>query len=338
MASRWSPDAVPPPRNSSSFPRRKSSAPLPATSARSPPRLQDIRSAIASFSCRSVNGLLRNPFAPRSMASTAVALSASAEITRIRTAGFNCTSFEMHSMPSICGMVRSMVTMSGSVLRNISRASSPLPAVPTTCSSSNCCERSIRRRMMFESSTMSSLSDRRPPFPLPCFPLMRAASSDRRARRLGGGQHDLEAREAARVRAHPDLAAKAIHCTRYHVHSNSSPRVHGDTLLCRETGTEDEGHGRAGVHRSGFLRGDDVLAHGRILQHLRGDTGAVILEHQLVSVAGAAEVDAHRASLRLRQRAARLGRLDAVDGGIAQHLDEAVLHRRYIRGRHVAEP
>ena len=59
-------------------------------------------------------------------------------------------------------MVRSMVTTSGSVFLNSSRASSPLPAVPTNCNSSNCCERSMRRRMMFESSTIISLKARLP--------------------------------------------------------------------------------------------------------------------------------------------------------------------------------
>ena len=68
------------------------------------------------------------------MASTAVALSASAEITRMRTAGFMPTSFSMHSMPSMCGIVMSMVTTSGSVLPKSSMASRPLAAVPTTSS------------------------------------------------------------------------------------------------------------------------------------------------------------------------------------------------------------
>src|SRR6185437_13018895 len=90
-----------------------------------------MRSAMASFSCRSVKGLLRKPLAPFSIASTAVALSASAEITRMRTAGFSSTSLEMHSMPSICGIVKSIVTTSGSCCLNSSSASRPLPAVPT---------------------------------------------------------------------------------------------------------------------------------------------------------------------------------------------------------------
>src|SRR6185437_7756634 len=228
----------------------------------------------------------------------------------------------MHSMPAICGIVRSMVTMSGSVFLNISSASTPLPAVPTTSSSSNCCERSIRRRMMLESSTISSLSDRLPPASLPCTMPIRVlpsllSSGDRRARRFRGGQHDLEAGEAARVRAHPDLAAQPVYSARHDVHADASAGIHGDLLLGGESRPEDEGHGRTRIHRSRFLGRDDVLAHSGILQYLRRDAGAVILEHQLIAVARAAKVDTYRADIRLRQGTARLAGLDPVDRGVA---------------------
>src|SRR5437870_10373716 len=83
-------------------------------------------------------------------------------------------------------------------------ASSPLPAVPTSCRSSNCCERSMRRRMRFESSTIISLKQRWAlpfiAFALPLrMPLTLAPSGDRAADRLGGRQQDLEAGEAAGV-------------------------------------------------------------------------------------------------------------------------------------------
>src|SRR5262249_1888348 len=91
------------------------------------------------------------------------------EITSIRTAGFSSTSREIHSIPSICGIVRSIVTTSGSAFLKSSSASTPLPAVPISSSSSNCCERSMRLRMIFESSTIISLNDR---FRAPFAPLM----------------------------------------------------------------------------------------------------------------------------------------------------------------------
>src|SRR5882672_1187620 len=89
-------------------------------------------SASASFSCRSEKGLHRNPFAPFSIASTAVALSASADTTRIMISGFSDTSRSTHWMPSISGIVRSMVTTSGLVFWKSSTASRPLDAEPTT--------------------------------------------------------------------------------------------------------------------------------------------------------------------------------------------------------------
>src|SRR5882762_8813001 len=119
----------------------------------------DSNSSSASLSWRSVNGLQRKPFAPFSMASTAVALSASAETTRISTLELIATSSCTHWTPSISGMVRSMVTTSGCVRRNSSTASRPLLAAPTTSKRAICCERSIRRRMMFESSTIMSFNE-----------------------------------------------------------------------------------------------------------------------------------------------------------------------------------
>src|SRR6266480_5156940 len=120
----------------------------------------------------------------------------------------------MHSMPSMRGMVISMVTTSGSVLLNSSSASTPLPAVPTSCRSSNCCERSMRRRMRFESSTIISLKQRLAlpfiAFALPLrMPLSLAPSGDRAADRLGGRQQDLEAGEAAGVGAHAEPAPRS---------------------------------------------------------------------------------------------------------------------------------
>src|SRR4029077_15367824 len=167
----------------------------------------------------------------------------------------------MHSIPSMRGMVRSMVTTSGSVFLNSSSASSPLPAVPTSCRSSKCCERSMRRRMMFESSTIISLKDRLPlPFIAgPTLSRMRvacSASGDRGADRLGGRQEDLEAGEAAGMGAHADLASERVHAARYHVHADPAAGIHGHVLLGGETRTKDQRHGGARVHAAGFLFAD----------------------------------------------------------------------------------
>src|SRR6202035_3701993 len=209
----------------------------------------------------------------------------------------------MHSIPSMRGMVRSMVTTSGSVFLNSSSASSPLPAVPTRCRSSKCCERSMRRRMMFESSTIISLKDR---FPLSCTagPLLLrmvacSASGDRGADRLGGRQEDLEAGEAAGVGAHADLASERVHAARHHVHADPAAGVHGYTLLGGETRTKDQRHGGARVHAAGFLFADQLPAHRGGLERLGDNARTVVLEHQLVAVAGLAEVHAHDADFLL---------------------------------------
>src|SRR5260370_17747 len=117
----------------------------------------DSNSSSASLSLRSVNGLQRKPFAPFSMASTAVALSASAETTRISTLELIATTSCTPWTPSTSGMVRSMVTTSGCVRRNSSTASRPLLAAPTTSRRAICCEPSMRRPIMFRSSTILSL-------------------------------------------------------------------------------------------------------------------------------------------------------------------------------------
>src|SRR3984893_8917816 len=192
----------------------------------------------------------------------------------------------MHSIPSMRGMVRSMVTTSGSVFLNSSSASSPLPAVPTRRRSSKCCERSMRRRMMFEPSTIISLKDR---FPLAftAGPLLLrmsvacSASGDRGADRLGGGrQEHLEAGEAAGVGAYADLASERVHAARHHVHADPAAGVHGYTLLGGETRTKDQRHGGARVHAAGFLFADQLPAHPGGLEPLGGDAPTVVLENQ----------------------------------------------------------
>src|SRR6202047_1981011 len=187
----------------------------------------------------------------------------------------------MHSMPSMRGMVRSMDTLSVSVFLTISIASTPLPAVPTSCRSSKCCVRSMRRRMMFESSTIISLKDRLPsPFAAGTLLLrmrvVRSASGDRGADRLGGGrQEDLEAGEAAGMGAHADLAPERVHAARHYVHADPAAGIHGHIFLGGETRTKDQGHGGARVHAAGLLFADELLAYRGGLERLGCDARAV---------------------------------------------------------------
>src|SRR5215472_11992258 len=188
----------------------------------------------------------------------------------------------MHSIPSMRGMVRSMVTTSGSVRLNSSIASTPLPAVPTSCRSSNCCERSMRRRMMFESSTIISFLGR--------LPFITPTSGDRGG--LSGRERDLEARVSAGVRADADLAAEGVDAARHHVHPDAAARIHRHLVLRGEAGAEDERHGGARVHGGRLQLGDELLAHGGGLERIGGDAGAVVLEQQVEAVIRALEVDA----------------------------------------------
>ena len=90
----------------------------------------------------------------------AVALSESAETTRMIKSGLSPRMRGMHSIPSISGIVRSMVTTSGRSSSQTRTASAPLRARPTICqldSEPLPTTRAIRERITFESSTMSSL-------------------------------------------------------------------------------------------------------------------------------------------------------------------------------------
>src|SRR2546430_9387128 len=153
----------------------------------------------------------------------------------------------MHSMPSMRGMVISMVTTSGSVLLNSSSASSPLPAVPTSCRSSNCCERSMRRRMRFESSTIISLKQRWAlpfiAFALPLrMPLTLAPSGDRAADRLGGRQQDLEAGEPAGGGVPAVPAPERVNPRPHDAHPTPPPALHGHAILVGDARRKDRPH------------------------------------------------------------------------------------------------
>src|SRR5215472_14376363 len=188
----------------------------------------------------------------------------------------------MHSIPSMRGMVRSMVTTSGSVRLKSSIASTPLPAVPTSCRLSNCCERSMRRRMMFESSTIISFMGR--------LAFIALASGDRGG--LAGRQRDPEARVSAGVRADADLAAERVDAARHDVHADAAAGIHRHLVLRGEAGTEDERHRGARVHRGGLLLRDQLLAHGGGLERVGRDSGAVVLEYQVEAFGRALEGDA----------------------------------------------
>src|SRR6266404_2461853 len=202
----------------------------------------DNSSSSASLSCRSVNGLHRNPFAPFSMASTAVALSASAETTRISTLELIATNCCTHSTPSISGMVRSMVTTSGCVRRNSSTASRPLLAAPTTSRRAICCERSMRRRMMFESSTIMSFNEG----------LASSSMASRRLRiiRLLGGarQRHGQPGELAGAGRDRNPSAHLIDEVRYQIHAHPPSGILGRRLDGGEAGLEQQREDLLRVH------------------------------------------------------------------------------------------
>src|ERR1700733_438570 len=296
-------------------------------------------SARASVSCRSVNGLLRKPFAPFSMASMAVALSLSAETTRMRTAGFNCTICSMHWIPSICGIVRSIVTTSGSVRLKSFSASTPLAAAPTNLRFANCWERSIRRRMMFESSTIISLKVRCAPgcTSLRLFAFMQRAAAlrDGAFRRLHRRQCNLEAREFARIRTEDNPAAECRDSAGHHVHADAATAVHCDALTGRQPRAEDESHDGARIQVRSLGRRHEILSDRGGLELIKCKSRPVGLDHEFVTVGEGAELGAHEADLVFRVGAAHVRRLDSMQSGIAQHLDQHVAHRRAIGRRNL---
>src|ERR1700686_1866416 len=197
------------------------------------------------------------------MASTAVALSASAETTRISTLELIATNFCTHSTPSISGMVRSMVTTSGWVRRNKSTASRPLLAAPTTSKRAICCERSMRRRMMFESSTIMSFN----------MGLDSTSISSRRLRiirALGGArQRHGQPGELSGARRNRNTPAHLIGEVGYQVHADTPSSILGRGLDGGEARLEQQREDLLRIHGLRPFGCNESLFHRGLLDALR---------------------------------------------------------------------
>src|ERR1700719_1206789 len=261
-------------RNNSWCLRRRCGFPLLSTC-----HASDNSSSSASLSRRSLKGLQRNPFAPFSMASTAVALSARADTTRMRTFGLRATNSSTHSMPSISGMVRSMVTTSGFVRRNNSTASRPLLAAPTTSNRSICCERSMRRRMMFESSTIMSFM---------ALDSLVCTTGSLSCRRVVGalrlGRHgDGKAGKSAARRGDAHSAANLVHEVGDQIHSHAASRILRGIVDGGEPRLEQQGIDLFRVQAVRLLRRNEALFDRDLLDALGGEALAVVLHREFIT-------------------------------------------------------
>src|SRR5579859_4586948 len=226
------------------------------------------------------------------MASTAVALSASAETTRISTLELIATNCCTHSTPSISGMVRSMVTTSGCVRRNISTAARPLLAAPTTSRRAICWERSMRRRMIFESSTIMSFN----------VPLERTDVSISSRFRIPGAfgrrQTQCDTRELPWHGSQRNLAADLLHEPGHQIHPHASPRILGGILHRREPGLEEQREHLFRIQGGCLLRRDEPLPQCRLLDLFGRHALPVVFGDELV--AGVAEFLEYQLELSLR--------------------------------------
>src|SRR6202165_239264 len=254
------------------------------------------------------------------MASTAVALSARAETTRISTLELIATNCCTHSTPSISGMVRSMVTTSGSVRRNNSTASRPLLAAPTTSKRAICCERSMRRRMMFESSTIMSFNEG-------------LASVFMASRRLylvralpGARQRHGQPRKLSRAGRDRNTPAHLAGQVGDQVHADAPSRIFGRRLHGGEAWLEQQREDLFRIQGLRFFGRNESFLERDFLDALDRQTLTVVFDDELVAgVARVLECKAHRALAGFPGSLARVGRLDAVHDGVAHRLNADVL-------------
>src|SRR5579863_7317078 len=266
------------------------------------------------------------------MASTAVALSARAETTRISTLELIATNSCTHSTPSISGMVRSMVTTSGCVRRNNSTASRPLLAAPTTSRRAICWERSMRRRMMFESSTIMSFN----------VGLGWPSIGSRRlgvVRALDGArQRHGQAGKFSVAGRNRDPPAELIGEVGDDVHAHTPSRILGRVLNGREPRLKQQREDLLRIQGERPLRSDEPLLERGLLDALGRQALAIVFDDELVAgIAGVLERQAHGALRGLPGGQAHLGRFDAVYDGIAHRLDADVLDRAPIFVGHRVE-
>src|SRR5438132_4341756 len=119
------------------------------------------------------------------------------------------------------------------------------------------------------------------------------------------------------------------------IHAEAAADVVGRFLPRGKPGAEDHGDGGAAVHGGRLLEAKELLTERRLLQRLCTDSDAIVLEDELVSVGGGREGDLDRAGLVLVLGAAHYRTLDAVHGGIAQHVNQAALDRGEIGAGHL---
>src|SRR4029077_12381901 len=123
-----------------------------------------------------------------------------------------------------------------------------------------------------------------------------------------------------------NLAAQRVHAAGDDIHADAATGVHRYFFLRREAWTEDQRHRGARIHSRRFVRGDDLFTHGCRLELIGRNPRAVVFEDQLIAVAGFLELHLDRADLALGMGSTHVRGLDAMDCGVAEHLDHAVLH------------
>ncbi|MCY1499574.1 hypothetical protein D9M68_335960 [compost metagenome] len=142
--------------------------------------------------------------------------------------------------------------------------------------------------------------------------------------RHGERQADEEAATLTRRRVDAHGAAELFHLGMHHIHADATTGNLGDLVGGGEARFEDElqhlvvGEVGVGVHHAAL---DGLATHG-----LELDAGTVVGQGQDDVATLAAEVQADGAGLRLAGIAARLGALDTVVDGIAQHVFQRCHH------------
>src|SRR5688572_17530432 len=127
----------------------------------------------------------------------------------------------------------------------------------------------MRRRMMFESSTIISRK-RRAWFP--------SAISGGRLVRDVHRQRDLESREAARLGGDADAAAQLLDRRLHDVHADATAGVHGHLLGGRKSWLEQQCDQLDAIERLRLLGGHHALAHRGGTEPVTRDAAAVILD------------------------------------------------------------
>ena len=139
----------------------------------------------------------------------------------------------------------------------------------------------------------------------------RERQTDRETRTLAGGRFDEQP------------AAQFLHFRGHDVHAHAATGGLRDVTGRAEAGLEDELHGF--LVRQLRIAIDESERNRLLADQLHVDSMAVVRDHDDHLRTIPCQADGNAADVRLAERKAALGRLDAVDHGIAQH----VLERRH---------